>query len=147
MAFLIASGSYAQDRDLTAEKSKIASVCDKYADAWAALDIEKFSVLFAHSEDLVIYDGSSTFIGWDAWKNKLVNSFPSAKDVKVSFRDHHIQIHQSGEVAFLTAKEDVDYLENGKAFSFDGMRVTWVFAREDGKWVIIHGHWSVPVKE
>ena len=120
---------------------------DKYADAWAAEDIGKFSALFMHSSDLVIYDGSSTYIGWEAWKNRLVNSFPSAKDVKISFRDHNIQIHQSGEVAFLTTMEDVDYVENGKPFSFKDMRVTWVLAKQDGMWVIIHGHWSVDIKD
>jgi hypothetical protein len=40
MAFLISSVSFAQDKDPNAEKSKIVGVLDKYADAWATLDIE-----------------------------------------------------------------------------------------------------------
>jgi uncharacterized protein (TIGR02246 family) len=147
MAFLISSVSFAQDKDPNAEKSKIAGVLDKYADAWATLDIEKFSALFANSEDLVIYDGTSTYLGWGAWKNKLTNSINSAQIVKLSFREHSIQIHPSGDLAWLSAKEDIEYAENGKLFSFKGIRVTWVLANKDDKWVIIHGHWSVPVKE
>jgi uncharacterized protein (TIGR02246 family) len=129
-----------------AEKTKISSVCDGYSEAWATEDIDNFSSLFVHSADLVIFDGSSTYNGWEAWKNRLISSFPSATDVKVSFRDHNIQINNQGDAAFLTATEDVDYVENGKLFSFNGMRVTWILVKMDGKWVIIHGHWSVPVK-
>lgn len=44
------------------------------------------------------------------------------------------------------AAEDVSYVGNGKPFSFKGMRVTWILVKMDGRWVIIHGHWSVPVK-
>jgi uncharacterized protein (TIGR02246 family) len=147
MALLTASMIYGQGPDLMAEKSKISSVCDKYSDAWATEDIEKFSALFAHADELVIFDGSSTYIGWDTWKNRLVTSFPAAKDVKVSFRDQKIQINSTGDAAFLTATEDVTYVENGKPFSFKGMRLTWILVKMDGMWVIIHGHWSVPVKD
>lgn len=147
MALLAGSGTFGQGSDLVAEKTKISSLCDQYAKAWATEDIDKFSALFAHTGDLVIFDGSSTYHGWEAWKNRLVSSFPSANDVKVSFRDQKIQINTTGDAAFLTATEDVSYAENGKSFSFKGMRVTWILVNMDGKWVIIHGHWSVPVKD
>jgi uncharacterized protein (TIGR02246 family) len=146
MAILTVSMTYGQGPDLMAEKTRISSVCDEYSEAWTTEDIAKFSALFAHSADLVIFDGSSTYNGWEAWKSKLISSFPNATDVKVSFRDHNIQVNTSGDAAFLAAIEDVDYVENGKPFSFKGMRVTWILVKMDGKWVIIHGHWSMPVK-
>jgi len=146
-ALLTGSMSFGQGPDLMAEKTKISSVCDQYSEAWATEDIEKFSALFAHTDDLVIFDGSSTYNGWEAWKNRLETSFPTAQDVKVSFRDHKIQINPTGDAALLTATEDVAYVENGKPFSFKGMRVTWILVKMDGKWTIIHGHWSVSVKD
>ncbi len=146
MALLTVSKSFGQGTDLMVEKTKISSACDEYSRAWATEDIEIFSSLFAHTDDLVIFDGSSTFNGWDAWKNRLVTSFPSAQDVKITFRDQKIQINTQGDAALLTATEDVSYVENGKPFSFKGMRVTWILVKMDGKWTIIHGHWSVPVK-
>ncbi len=147
MALLAGSMTFGQGSDLVAEKTNISSLCDLYSKAWATEDIEKFSALFAHTSDLVIFDGSSTYNGWEAWKKRLETSFPSANDVKVIFRDHKIQINPTGDAAFLTATEDVDYADNGKPFSFKGMRVTWILVKMDGKWVIIHGHWSVPVKD
>ena len=146
MALLTVSMTFGQGSDLMAEKTKITSLCDQYSKAWATEDIDKFSLLFAHTGDLVIFDGTSTYNGWEAWKSRLISSFPSATDVKVSFRDHNIQVNTSGDGAFLTATEDVDYVENGKPFSFKGMRVTWILVKMDGKWVINHGHWSMPVK-
>jgi len=147
MIFLTALVTYGQGPDLMAEKTSISSVCNEYSEAWTNEDIAKFSSLFAHSADLVIFDGSSTYNGWEAWKSRLISSFPKARDVKVSFRDHNIQVNTSGDAAFLTAIEDVDYVENGKPFSFKGMRVTWILVKMNGRWVIIHGHWSVPVKD
>lgn len=147
MVLLAGSITFGQGSDLVAEKTKISSLCDLYSKAWATEDIEKFSAMFAHTGDLVIFDGSSTYNGWEAWKKRLETSFPSANDVKVSFRDQKIQINTTGDAAFLTAVEDVGYLENGKPFSFKGMRVTWILVKMEGKWVIIHGHWSVPIKD
>jgi uncharacterized protein (TIGR02246 family) len=146
MAMLTLSLSRGQGTDLTAERASISSLCDQYSKAWTTEDINLFSSLFDHSGDLVIFDGSSTYNGWEAWKTKLESSFPSAQDVEVSFRDHKIRVNDAGDAAFLTAKEDVSYVENGKSFNFKGMRVTWILVKMEGKWVIIHGHWSVPVK-
>lgn len=146
MAILTLSLSHAQGTDLTAERASISSLCDQYSKAWATENIDLFSSLFDHTGDLVIFDGSSTYNGWENWKSKLESSFPSAQDVKVSFRDHKIRINSAGDAAFMTASEDVSYIENGKSFSFKGMRVTWILIKTEGKWVIIHGHWSVPVK-
>ncbi len=147
MALLTGSLTFGQGPDLVTEKTEISSLCDKYAKAWATEDIEKFSTLFAHTGDLIIFDGSSTYHGWDAWRKRLETSFPAANDVKVSFRDQKIQINPAGDAGLLTAIEDVSYVENGKPFSFKGMRVTWILVNMEGKWVIIHGHWSVPVKD
>jgi uncharacterized protein (TIGR02246 family) len=147
MTFLTALVTYGQGPDLMAEKTSISSLCNEYSAAWATEDIEKFSSLFSHSADLVIFDGSSTYNGWEAWQSRLTSSFPKARDVKISFRDHNIQVNTAGDAAFLTASEDVNYTENGKSFSFKGMRVTWILLKMDGSWVIIHGHWSMPIKD
>jgi uncharacterized protein (TIGR02246 family) len=147
MALLTVSLTFGQGSELVAEKTNISAICDQYSKAWATEDIDKFSVLFAHTVDLVIFDGSSTYHGWEAWKNRLETSFPAANDVKVSFRDQKIQINPAGDAGFLTATEDVSYIENGKSFSFKGMRVTWIVVKMNGKWVIIHGHWSVPIND
>jgi uncharacterized protein (TIGR02246 family) len=147
MTLLTGSMTLGQGVDLAAEKNKVFSVCDQYSEAWATEDIDQFASLFAQYDELVIFDGSSTYTGWEAWKSRLEKSFPSAQDVKVSFRDHHIQVNSQGTAAFLTASEDVSYVENGKPFSFKGMRVTWILVKMDGRWVIVHGHWSVPVKD
>jgi uncharacterized protein (TIGR02246 family) len=146
VAMLTVSMSFGQEPDLQAEKISISSLCDQYSKAWSTEDIDMFSAMFAHTGDLVIFDGSSTYRGWETWKNRLISSFPSAQDVKVSFRDQKIQINARGDAAFLTASEDVSYVENAKSFDFKGMRVTWIIVKMEGKWLIIHGHWSVPVK-
>ena len=146
LALLTGYVTFGQGSELVAEKTKITNLCDQYAKAWATEDIDKFSALFVHTGDLVIFDGSSTYHGWEAWKNRLETSFPAANDVKVSFRDQKIQVNPAGDAGLLTATEDVSYVENGKSFSFKGMRVTWIVVKIDAKWVIMHGHWSMPIK-
>lgn len=131
--------------DIEAEKLMVKSVLDKYVEAWKTEDIEKFSVIFAPDEDLVIFvsDSSERYLGWETWKEKIQGYIDAIQDVNVSFRNEFIKVHSSGNIAWISCIEDADWLEEDKLVSIKGGRATWILEKRNDNWVIVHSHWSV----
>ena len=143
----LAISSCVEKVDIEAEKASIQPVLDQYANAWKALDIDKFSKIFSHDEDLMIFDTQNRFDGWEAWKERLEKSFDLIKDVKVTFRDYSIIVHPSGKIAWLSTLEDAAWISQDQPDELNGIRVTWVLEKREGRWVIVQGHWSVSENE
>jgi ketosteroid isomerase-like protein len=129
--------------NIEAEKTSIETLFNNYSDAWKDLDIDKFSKMFLTSGDLIIITNEKKFIGWDSWKNSLIDFFNSASDVVVKFKDPLIYVHPTGKVAWLSVLEDADWMQDGESLSIRDMRVTWVLEKINGNWEIVQGHWSL----
>ncbi len=133
--------------DVEAEKANIRTVLDQYAQAWKSSNIDHFSKIFSHDVDMVIFDSQKRYVGWQAWKERLQNSFDLINDVNVTFRDYSIKVHRSGTIAWLSSLEDATWISQDQPDEVKGMRVTWVLEKIEGKWVIVQGHWSVSEEE
>jgi uncharacterized protein (TIGR02246 family) len=133
--------------DVDAEKANIQSIFDKYAEAWKAKNIDLFAEIFSIDADMVIFDTETRYVGGEAWKERLQNSFDLIDDVNVSFRDYSIKVHPSGTVAWLSAIEDATWTSEGQAGEVTAMRITWILEKLEGKWIIVEGHWSVSERE
>ena len=133
--------------DVEAEKANIRTVLDQYAEAWKSSNIDHFSKIFSHDEDMVIFDGQNRYVGWEAWKERLQNSIDLINDVNVTFRDYSIKVHRSGTIAWLSSLEDATWISQDQPNEVKGMRVTWVLEKIEGNWVIVQGHWSVSEQE
>jgi ketosteroid isomerase-like protein len=132
--------------DIEKEKTIIQNLFDNYSDAFKDLDIDKFSKMFLTSNDLIIFDNEKKFIGWDSWKESLLNFFKSASNVVVTFKNHLIYVHPTGEVAWLSVLEDADWMEDGESLSIKDMRVTWVLEKINGNWKVVQLHASLSSK-
>jgi uncharacterized protein (TIGR02246 family) len=133
--------------DVETEKANIQSVFDQYADAWKSSNIDLFAEIFSHDADMVIFDTETRYDGWEAWQERLQNSFDLINDVNVTFRDYSIKVHPSGTIAWLSAFEDAAWISQDQPDEVKGMRVTWVLEKIEGKWIIVEGHWSVSEEE
>jgi len=129
--------------DVEAEKANVQTVFDQYAEAWKAQNIDLFSEIFSHYADMVIFDTQTRYDGWEAWQERLQNSFGLIENVNVTFREYSIKIHPSGTIAWLSAFEDATWTSEGQPNEVTGMRITWILEKIEGKWVIVEGHWSV----
>jgi len=129
--------------DVETEKASIQAIFDKYAEAWKLSSIDHFSEIFSQNVDTVIIDTQKKYVGWEAWKERIQNSFDSISDVNVTFRDFSIKVHPSGTIAWLSCLEDATWISQDQPDEVKGMRVTWVMEKKEGKWVIVQGHWSV----
>ncbi len=133
--------------DVEAEKANIRTVLDQYAEAWKSSNIDHFSKIFSRDVDMVIFDSQKKYVGWEAWKERLQNSFDFINDVNITFRDYSIKVHRSGTTAWLSSLEDATWISQDQPDEVKGMRVTWVLEKIEGKWVIVQGHWSVSEEE
>lgn len=133
--------------DIEAEKANIRTVFDQYAEAWKSSNIDYFSKIFSHDADMVIFDTETRYDGWEAWQERLQNSFDLIDDVNITFRDYSIKVHPSGTIAWLSAFEDATWISQDQPNELIGMRITWVLEKIEGKWIIVEGHWSVSEQE
>ena len=132
--------------NVEAEEASIQTFFDKYSDAWETMDIEKFEEIFYDDENLSIFDMQARYVGWEAWKDRLMKSFDSISNVNVSFKDYSIHIHPSGNIAWLSVLEDADWIENGQPVKVEGVRMTWILEKRNDNWKIVQGHWSLTQK-
>jgi len=135
--------------DIQAEKANVQAVLDNYAKAWETSDFELFSNVFSHDSDLVIFSAvpSKSLAGWDAFQEDVQKTFAESEGIEIAFRDVAINIHGSGNLAWVTSREDWKLMYQDQPVSDEGARMTWILEKRDGRWVVVHAHWSLPQKE
>ena len=135
--------------DIEAEKANVKLVMEQYVKAWKTLDMDLYSSIFSHAEDLVLFNemDKKRTVGWEALKEGVLKSFEQYKDVEVTFRDVVINVHASGGVAWLSCLEDWNYVFQGEPGADVGVWTTWVLEKQNSILVIVHAHWSSPKED
>jgi len=135
--------------DVEMEKANVQAVLDNYARAWETLDFELFSNVFSHDSDLVIFSAvpSKSYTGWESFKEDIEKTFAENEAVEVAFRDVVINVHGSGDLAWVTCHEDWKLINQDEIVSDEGARMTWILKKRDGQWVVGHAHWSLPQED
>ena len=134
--------------DLEAEKAKVKSVVDQFEQVWETKDMELFSRIMAHDADMVVYgsDAPEHFVGWEALKEAVEKMFPSFENTTITVKDQVIKVHRSGHVAWFSEVWDWDLMVEGKPVRCEGCRFTGVLEKQNGNWVFVQFHNSVPVR-
>ena len=132
--------------NIESEKAKVRLILDQYIKALITKNMELLSEIFAHDEDMVMFDGniSERFIGWKALKGRFQEHFNSYDKLDITFRELDIKVHASSEVAWLSCILNANLLNHGQQGSISGLRVTWVLVKRNQNWVIAHAHFSLP---
>jgi uncharacterized protein (TIGR02246 family) len=133
--------------NLEAEKTAVKAVIDQYMQSWKTKDMEAFSKVVAHDSDMVNFgtDAAERWVGWESLKDSMERQNKSINFEVISIRDEVIKVHNSGEVAWVSATCDAKGKAQGQPFSMEGWRVTAVLEKRAGSWVIVQFHISVPV--
>ena len=102
----------------------------------------------AQDSSFFIYhpDAASTIRGYDNFEKLIQTVFLSdkLKATGTEISDLEINIAASGEVAwFRCILQDHGEWE-GKAYKWKDCRWTGVLVKRDGKWLIVHAHFSTP---
>jgi ketosteroid isomerase-like protein len=135
------------DIDLDAEKVKVKTLLDQYIQATETGDIELFSQICAHDDDMVNFgtEASERIVGWDGLKELMEAQFAATENSKLIVKDQVIKVHCSGEVAWFSEIIDWEMMHQDQEVKMEGLRATGVLEKRNGEWVILQTHYSVPV--
>ena len=133
--------------NLEAEKAAVKAAVDQYVQCMKSKDMEAFSRVMTHDPDMVNFgtDAAERWVGWDPLKESIERQNKSIDFEAMSIRDEVIKVHNSGEVAWVSAIGDAKGKTQGQPFSLEGWRFTSVLEKRAGNWVIVQFHVSMPV--
>jgi ketosteroid isomerase-like protein len=140
--FSIRPASYADANDET----QIRALEQRFTAAVKAKDADKIMENYDHSQKLVIFDviPPREYVGWDAYKKdwqEFLNSFDGPITMQIS----GLTIVADGNLAYgYSFQRIAGKMKNGGPPDVT-VRVTDVYRKTGGKWLIVHEHVSVPV--
>ena len=127
-------------------EAQIKALEDQFAAAANAKNLDAIMKVYAPGKDLLVFDvvPPRQYAGWDAYK-KDWQEFLAGFKGPIKFTVSDLAITASGDMAFSHSIQSVSGMDTkGKATEMT-VRVTDVYRKTSGKWLIVHEHVSVPV--
>lgn len=140
------SNQKSESVDIGLETEKVALVLEKYVIANEKQDIQLVHEIWAEDPDIVVLGTNSDekIVGWDQIESQLQRQFDSFQDTYISVRDQVININETGNTAWFSEIMNYNYIYQGEAVQFEGLRFTGVLEKKDGEWYIVQSHISIP---
>jgi ketosteroid isomerase-like protein len=145
----IASDAKGEPYDVEREKAAVQAVLGRLDNALQSKDMELFSGVYAHGEDIIIVgpDVREMTIGWEPLAKAQTQQFEDVDYMSIASKDLKIEIDISGTLARYVRKIDVKFVTHNLPFSLKGVRETGILKKRDGEWVIVQQHSSAPVDD
>ncbi len=130
--------------DIDQEKKNVQQVLEKYLESVRTADLTLASQVWLQSQDISVVTPFGRFKGWESVRDGLYVNFLQKAFAERSLRPDNLAITVSGNAAWavfdwtFTAK-----LADGQPISSKGWE-SHVYQKTDGRWVIVHLHYSVP---
>jgi len=134
------------DYDTDLETSKIETVLEKYVIANETQNLELVKKVWAPQDDIIVFGTTSDekLVGWDNIQETMERQFGSFKDTYISVSDQYIKINETGNADCFAEVINYNFIYNGEARSYEGVRFTGVMRKIDEEWYIVQSHMSVP---
>lgn len=132
--------------NLEKEKDAVALVLEKYVLANEKQDIDLVHEVWASTADIVVIGTNSDekLIGWDAIQNVLQRQFDSFEDTYISVHEQVIEVNSTGNTAWFSEFLNYNYIYQGEAKQYEGLRFTGVLEKTGDDWFIVQSHMSIP---
>lgn len=116
----------------------------KIWDGWATLDPSNVAQFYASGPHTFFDIAPLKYSSWDEYQKGVRQVLADFKSAKFTVND--AELHPSGNYVWGTAtiKEEMTH-KNGKVDT-GNFRWTVVFAKQGGKWLVVHEHVSVPAQ-
>ena len=115
----------------------------KIWDGWSTLDPSKVAEFYAQGQHVFFDIAPVKYESWDEYDKGVRAELAGYKSAKFDVNDD-AQIHAAGEYAWGTATLKSDMTQKSGKRELATFRWTVVFEKQDGKWLIVHEHVSVP---
>lgn len=128
------------------DEAQIRALEHRFAEAFKARDVDRIMANYEHSRNLVVFDvvPRGEYRGWDAYKKDWQDFFASIGPV-TSFEIKDLTVTVDGNLAYSYSFQH--HLAKTKAGGLQDLtvRVTDVYRKNGGQWLIVQEHVSVPV--
>ena len=128
------------------DEAQVRALEDRFADAFKAKDVDRIMANYEHSTNLVFFDVvvRSEYLGWEAYRNDWLSFFDSIGPVSL-FEVKGLTVNVVGDAAYSYSFQHYRATTKGWGSRDVTVRVTDVYRKSDGKWLIVQEHVSVPV--
>ena len=128
------------------DEAQIRALEDRFAVAFKAKDVDGIMANYEHSPNLAVFDVvlRSEYLGWDTYKKDWEQMFASL-DAITLFEIKDLTVSVDGNLAYSYSFQH--HLAKTKAGAAHDVtvRVTDVYRKSAGTWLIVQEHVSVPV--
>jgi ketosteroid isomerase-like protein len=134
--------SYAQPND----EAQLRVLEQRFAEAFKAKDVDGIMANYEHSQNLVFFDvvPRREYTGWDAYRQDWQGFLASLGPVTL-FEVKDLRINVKGNLAYSSSFQHYLATTKGGESRDVTVRVTDVYGKNGGRWLIVQEHVSVPV--
>ena len=128
------------------DEQEIRALEDKFVAAVGAKDVDAIMKLYVRGNELFVFDMGvpRQYVGWQAYKKDWQDFLGGFKG-PVKFDVHDLSIVSDGKIAYShSIQHGVGTNPDGSPFEVNA-RVTDIYRKIDGKWLIVQEHVSVPI--
>jgi ketosteroid isomerase-like protein len=115
----------------------------KIWDGWATLDPSHQKQYYAQGPHVFFDDEPLKYNNWDEYQSTTAKELAEYKSGSFKVNDD-AQIHKSGDIYWATATVAADMTQKSGKREQETFRWTVIFEKQNGKWIIVHEHVSVP---
>ena len=139
-----AASSQKQAKENAAASAKIdKAYLQKLWDGWATLNATGQRKYYAQGPHVFFDDTPLKYSNWDEYESTTSKEFAEYKTASFKVNDD-AQIHKCGDAYWATATVASDLTQKSGKREQSTFRWTVVFEKQNGKWLIVHEHVSVP---
>ncbi len=128
------------------DQADVKALEQRFVEAFRAKDIARIMAVYVPNETLVVFDvvPPRQYVGWNAYK-KDWEEFLALFDGPLTVELTDLRVTTAGTLGYGHSIQRVKgRMRDGKALDLT-VRVTDVYRKVKGKWLIVHEHVSVPV--
>jgi ketosteroid isomerase-like protein len=117
----------------------------KIWDGWGTLDASKVAEFYASGDHTFFDIAPLKYNSWDEYQKGVTNVIADYKSATFTLNDD-AQLHPAGDYVWGTATVKSDMTHKSGKRDMATFRWTFVFEKQDGKWLIVHEHISEPLQ-
>jgi len=131
--------------NIAEEVLAIDNLLENYIIANETQDFDLIESIWSSESDIILYgtDSHERLMGWSNIGKAVKSQFRQIEDTYISESDQYIKMNCTGNVAWFAETLNYNFMYNGEANKFEGLRFTGVVEKIDGEWKLVQAHLSV----
>ena len=124
----------------------IENLLEQYIIANENQDFDLIHQIWSPESDIILYGTNSDekLIGYTNIRNAIKEQFKLIEETYISASDQYIQLNSCGNTAWFAESLNYNFMYDGEARSYEGLRFTGVLTKMDGNWHFVQAHLSLP---